>query len=93
MIAETSRQAYKRIKLFLNGKRAQVYECFKLHPNGATRQEIARWYGETHKFKECGVCGRANELIERGYLIVVGTKKDAVTGHSAEILKVVERVA
>lgn len=89
MITETSRQAYRAIKPFLNGKRAQVYECFKLHPNGATRQEIARWY----KFKECGVCGRANELIERGYLIVVGTKKDAVTGHSAEILKAVERIA
>ena len=93
MIAETSLKAYRTIKPFLNGKRAQVYECFKLHPNGATRQEIARWYGETHKFKECAVCGRVNELIERGYLIVVGTKKDAVTGHSAEILKAVEMVA
>lgn len=93
MIAETSLKAYRAIKPFLTGKRAQVYECFKLHPNGATRQEIARWYGETYKFKECGVCGRANELIERGYLVVVGTKKDAVTGHSAEILKAVERVA
>ena len=89
MIAKTSIKAYRAIKPFLNGKRAQVYECFKMHPNGATRQEIARWY----KFKECGVCGRANELIERGYLVVVGTKKDAVTGHSAEILKAVERVA
>lgn len=93
MIAGTSLKAYRAIKPFLTGKRAQVYECFKLHPNGATRQEIARWYGETCRFKGCGVCGRANELIERGYLIVVGTKKDAVTGHSAEILKAVERVA
>lgn len=93
MIAGTSLKAYRAIKPFLTGKRAQVYECFKLHPNGATRQEIARWYGETCRFKECGVCGRANELIERGYLIVVGTKKDAVTGYSAEILKAVERVA
>ena len=93
MVAETSIKAYRTIKPFLNGKRAQVYECFKLHPNGATRQEIARWYGEIYKFKECGVCGRANELIERGDLIVVGTKKDAVTGHSAEILKVAQRVA
>lgn len=93
MIAGTSLKAYRAIKPFLTGKRAQVCECFKLHPNGATRQEIARWYGETCRFKECGVCGRANELIERGYLIVVGTKKDAVTGHSAEILKAVERVA
>ena len=93
MIAETSARAYRAIKPFLNGKRAQVYECFKLHPNGATRQEIARWYGETHKFKECGVCGRVNELVAQGYLTVVGTKKDAVTGHSAEILKAVERVA
>ena len=93
MIAGTSLKAYRAIKPFLTGKRAQVYECFQLHPNGATRQEIARWYGETCRFKECGVCGRANELIERGYLIVVGTKKDAVTGHSAEMLKAVERVA
>lgn len=89
MIAQTSLKAYRAIKPFLNGKRAQVYECFKLHPNGATRQEIARWY----KFKECSVCGRANELIERGYLVIVGTKKDPVTGHSAEILNAVERVA
>ena len=44
MIAETSRQAYKKIKPFLNGKRKQIYELFKAHPNGATRQEIARWY-------------------------------------------------
>jgi len=89
MIAQTSIKAYRAIKPFLNGKRAQVYECFKLHPSGATRQEIARWY----KFKECGVCGRVNELVAQGYLAVIGTKKDAVTGHSAEILKVVERVA
>ncbi|EMG30862.1 hypothetical protein [Campylobacter showae] len=89
MIAETSARAYRAIKPFLNGKRAQVYECFKLHPNGATRQEISRALGEPIN----SVCGRANELIKRGYLVVVGTKKDAVTGHSAEILKVVERVA
>ena len=93
MIAQTSIKAYRAIKPFLNGKRAQAYECFKLHPNGATRQEIARWYGETHKFKECGVCGRVKELLGRGYLVVVGTKKDAVTGHSTEILKVAQRVA
>ena len=89
MIAQTSLKAYRAIKPFLNGKRAQVYECFKLHPNGATRQEISRALGEPIN----SVCGRTNELIERGYLIVVGTKKDAVTGHSAEILKAVERVA
>lgn len=89
MITETSRQAYKKIKPFLNGKRKQIYELFKAHPNGATRQEIARWY----MLKECGVCGRVNELIANGYLRVVGTKKDEISGHSAEILKAIERIA
>ena len=89
MIAETSRQAYKKIKPFLNGKRKQIYELFKAHPNGATRQEIARWY----MLKECGVCGRVNELIAESYLRVVGTKKDEISGHSAEILKAIERIA
>ena len=93
MIAETSRQAYKKIKPFLNGKRKQIYELFKAHPNGATRQEIARWYGETYKLKECGVCGRVNELVAESYLRVVGTKKDEISGHSAEILKAIERIA
>lgn len=89
MIAETSVRAYRAVKPFLNGKRAQIYEFMKKRPNGATRQEISRALGEPIN----SVCGRVNELLERGYLVVVGTKKDAVTGHSAEILKVVERVA
>ncbi|MBE3610505.1 hypothetical protein [Campylobacter californiensis] len=89
MIAQTSRQAYREIKPFLSGKRKMIYELFLQHENGATRQEIARWYHQ----KECGVCGRVNELLHEGYLKVVGTKKDAITGHSAEILKAVERVA
>ena len=89
MIAQTSIKAYRAIKPFLNGKRAQVYEFMEKRLNGATRQEISRALGEPIN----SVCGRANELIKRGYLIVVGTKKDAVTGHSAEILKAVERIA
>jgi hypothetical protein len=89
MIAETSRQAYKKIKPFLNGKRKQIYELFKAHPNGATRQEIARWY----MLKECGVCGRVNELVERGYLIEIGSKKDVISGCSTSILKPTERIA
>lgn len=89
MIAETSLKAYRAIKPFLNGKRAEIYEFMKKRPNGATRQEISRALGEPIN----SVCGRVNELLERGYLVVVGTKKDAVTGHSAEILKAVERVA
>ncbi|MBE3030124.1 hypothetical protein CCAL9344_08020 [Campylobacter sp. RM9344] len=89
MITQTSRAAYRAIKPFLNGRRKEIYELFKLHPNGATRQEIARWYIQ----KECSVCGRVNELLHEGYLRVVGTKKDEITGHSAEILKAVERVA
>ena len=89
MIAETSAKAYRAIKPFLNGKRAQIYEFMKKRPNGATRQEISRALGEPIN----SVCGRVNELVAQGYLAVIGTKKDAVTGHSAEILKVVERVA
>lgn len=89
MIAETSLKAYRAIKPFLNGKRAEIYEFMEKRSNGATRQEISRALGEPIN----SVCGRANELIKRGYLIVVGTKKDAVTGHSAEILKAVERIA
>ena len=89
MIAETSLKAYRAVKPFLNGKRAQIYEFIEKRPNGATRQEISRALGEPIN----SVCGRANELLGCGYLVVVGTKKDAVTGHSAEILKAVERVA
>ena len=89
MIAETSVRAYRAIKPFLNGKRAQIYEFVEKRPNGATRQEISRALGEPIN----SVCGRVNELLGRGYLVVVGTKKDAVTGHSAEILKVAQMVA
>nr|DAS58526.1 MAG TPA: MarR family [Caudoviricetes sp.] len=89
MIAETSIKAYRTIKPFLNGKRAEIYEFMKKRPNGATRQEISRRLKKPIN----SVCGRVNELLGRGYLVVVGTKKDAVTGHSTEILKVVERVA
>ncbi len=89
MVAETSIKAYRTIKPFLNGKRAQVYEFMKKRPNGATRQEISRALGEPIN----SVCGRVNELLGRGYLVVVGTKKDAVTGHSTEILKITQRVA
>ena len=89
MIAETSIKAYRAIKPFLNGKRAQIYEFIKKRPNGATRQETSRRLKEPIN----SVCGRVNELLGRGYLVVVGTKKDAVTGHSTEILKVVERLA
>ncbi|AQW87175.1 hypothetical protein CPIN18021_0328 [Campylobacter pinnipediorum subsp. caledonicus] len=59
MIADTSRRAYRAIRPFLSGKRKAVYELFTQHENGATRQEIARWY----KLKECSVCGRVNELL------------------------------
>ena len=79
MIAQTSLKAYRAI----------IYEFVEKRPNGATRQEISRALGEPIN----SVCGRVNELLGRGYLVVVGTKKDAVTGHSTEILKVVERVA
>lgn len=89
MIAQTSLKAYRAIKPFLNGKRAQIYEFVEKRPNGATRQEISRALGEPIN----SVCGRVNELLGRGYLVVVGTKKDAVTGHSVEILKAVERIA
>lgn len=89
MITQTSLKAYRAIKPFLNGKRAQVYEFIEKRPNGATRQEISRALGEPIN----SVCGRVNELVAQGYLAVVGTKKDTVTGHSAEILKAVERVA
>lgn len=89
MIAETSRQAYKKIEPFLNGKRKQIYELFKAHPNGATRQEIARWYNVAIN----SVCGRVNELIERGYLIEIGSKKDVISGCSTSILKPTERIA
>ena len=89
MIAQTSLKAYRAIKPFLNGKRAQVYEFIEKRPNGATRQEISRALGEPIN----SVCGRVNELLGRGYLVVAGTKKDAVTGHSTEILKAVERIA
>lgn len=89
MIAETSRQAYKKIKPFLNGKRKQIYELFKAHPNGATRQEIARWYNVAIN----SVCGRVRELVERSYLIEVGSKKDVISGCSTSILKPTERIA
>lgn len=89
MIAETLRQAYKKIKPFLNGKRKQIYELFKAHPNGATRQEIARWYNVAIN----SVCGRVNELIARGFLIEIGSKKDVISGCSTSILKPTERIA
>ncbi|QCD52820.1 hypothetical protein [Campylobacter sp. RM16192] len=89
MIAETSRKAYREIKPFLSGKRKEIYELFKQHPNGATRQEIARWY----HLKECGICGRVNELLGEGYLRVCGVKKDKYSNKDTQVLKAVERVA
>ncbi|MBR8466197.1 hypothetical protein KDE13_07575 [Campylobacter sp. faydin G-140] len=76
MIKQTSIQAYKELKPFLNGKRKAIYELFLQHKDGATRQEISRWYHQSINI----VCGRTNELLANGYLKVVGTKKDSLSG-------------
>ena len=89
MIASNSLEAYNKLKPELSGKRRAVYELFKAHPNGATRQEIARWYNVAIN----SVCGRVNELIARGYLIEIGSKKDVISGCSTSILKSAERIA
>ena len=88
MIAQTSLKAYRAIKPFLNGKRAQVYEFMK---NAQMVRHVKRFRALGEPINS--VCGRVNELLGRGYLVVAGTKKDAVTGHSTEILKAVERIA
>lgn len=91
MIAETSRKAYKEIKPFLSGKRKEVYEFLSLYPQGLTRNEIER--ESEYKFRINAICGRINELMAKGFVVAIGTKKDWVTGHVGEILKAVERVA
>ncbi|QCD44103.1 hypothetical protein [Campylobacter mucosalis] len=88
MVTQTSREAYKEIKPFLTGKRKAIYELFLQHKDGATRQEIARWYHQGINI----VCGRANELMSQGYLVICGYKKDSVSGKQNEILKAVKRV-
>ena len=89
MIANNSLEAYNKIKPELSGKRRAVYEMFCQHKEGATRQEIARWYNVAIN----SVCGRVNELIARGFLIEVGSKKDVISGCSTSILKPTERIA
>ena len=39
------------------------------------------------------VCGRVNELVARGFLVEIGSKKDAISGCSTSILKPTERIA
>lgn len=89
MIAQTSKKAYRELKPFLSGKRKEIYEFFLNHPQGATRQEIAKWY----RLKECSVCGRVSELLSNGHLVVCGVKKDKHSGKDTQILKAVKRIA
>ena len=89
MVANNSLEAYKKIKPELRGKRKAIYEMFCEHKDGATRQEISRWY----KIEINSVCGRVNELIQGGYLIEVGSKKDAKSGHTTALLKPTKRIA
>lgn len=86
MTTNTSKKAYKAIRPFLNGKRKAVYDMFLNHENGATRQEIAKWYHQ----KECSVCGRVNELLANGYLRVVGVRKDTDTNKDCQVLKAIK---
>ena len=89
MVANNSLEAYKKIKPELRGKRKAIYEMFCEHKDGATRQEISRWY----KIAINSVCGRVNELIQGGYLIEIGSKKDAISGCATSILKPTKRIA
>ena len=89
MIASNSLEAYNKLKPELSGKRRAVYEMFCQHKEGATRQEISRWYNVAIN----SVCGRVNELIQGGYLIEVGSKKDAKSGHTTALLKPTKRIA
>lgn len=89
MVANNSLEAYNKLKPELSGKRRAVYEMFCQHKEGATRQEIARWYNVAIN----SVCGRVNELVERGYLIEIGSKKDVISGCSTGVLKPAERIA
>ena len=72
MVANNSLEAYKKLKPELSGKRRAVYEMFCQHKEGATRQEISRRYNIAIN----SVCGRVNELIARGFLVEIGSKKD-----------------
>nr|DAO63976.1 MAG TPA: Double-stranded RNA-specific adenosine deaminase [Caudoviricetes sp.] len=56
---------------------------------GCDKARIARWYNVAIN----SVCGRVNELIERGFLIEIGSKKDVISGCSTSILKPTERIA
>ena len=89
MIANNSLEAYNKLKPELSGKRRAVYEMFCQHKEGATRQEIARWYNVAIN----SICGRVNELIARGFLVEIGSKKDVISGCSTSILKPTERIA
>lgn len=89
MIANNSLEAYKKLKPELSGKRRAVYEMFLPAQRGCARQEISRW----HNVAINSVCGRVNELVERGYLVEVGSKKDVISGCSTSILKPTERIA
>ena len=82
MVANNSLEVYNKLKPELSGKRRAVYEMF-------CQQEIARWYNVAIN----SVCGRVNELIERGYLVEIGSKKDVISGCSTSILKPTERIA
>ena len=72
-------------------KTSLTCDCFssKAFVSSKTMQEIARWYNVAIN----SVCGRVNELVERGYLIEIGSKKDVISGCSTAVLKPTERIA
>ncbi|WP_020209017.1 hypothetical protein [Gilvimarinus chinensis] len=86
MIRSTSKGAY--LALVESGKvstkRAQIVRFVDDHP-GCTRNEIVR--GIPGMTVNC-CCGRVRELLDCGFLIEDGCKKDPVTGQSGNRLYV-----
>lgn len=89
MIAETSINGYIASAEKHEAQRVAIVKELNKHPEGMTRRMLSRATG----IENSAVSARVNELVAQGYLVVVGSKKEAVTGHSAEILKVAQRVA
>lgn len=66
-------------------KRFEVYEHLRNEEDPQSRQEIA--YDMNYKMST--ICGRINELIKDGYVVVCGSKEDPETKKTVQTLRTV----
>jgi len=77
----TKNESFERIKAQLGEKQRIVLTAILLH-HPITRAELAKHTG----LRLSSVCGRVNELIKKGYVIVQGVKHDDQTDRNVDLL-------